>query len=588
MLYCIEYLRTAKKQTEEKVVAKRCIGKDVGSMYLHVVKIVRKCIGYLRTVRKQTEEKAIAKRYIGMYINSSYSYAVQIVRNCIGYLRTIGKQPEENRTVKRCIGIDIGSSYLCAVQMIRSDKEYCIEKVFGAPIRRSTDSPTEVLKPLFNRHGFDKQAKVAISMPHDAIFFRNLETDSVGLKQISERNFSALEHNFPVEPEEIIARSYSYNHLKEEKYSVLTVASSRASLQKRLNILSQAKMRPSLVETPIFAAYSTIVVNHPEIRVGRTLVVYVDGRYVTLAVTQEGNISVVRSIPVIIDNYKENKTVKRKIAQVISREAKVTWKKIFGAKIQADTNIYLVTTGKYSDYMADLITKKLNSKTTVIDCCARIENLSQQEEDMPICVAEGLALRVLVSEQTKGINFLDTDRKDSEPPVDLKKEFKVCATLVGAIVLFSLVGLFLRLSRLEATYANIKNETTKIFRSVLPDEKMVNPLVQLQQKIGASDKDSRLFAGLSLSGLSPLDILDKISANSSSRKDIKVDNVLIAANTVRINGTCNSFESVYRWQKSLREVPGLENIDVKDIEKQSQSGLVEFTMLLSLSTQEFK
>ncbi|MBN1803783.1 MAG: hypothetical protein JW837_00905 [Sedimentisphaerales bacterium] len=587
MLYCIEYIRTWQKQPEESRTVNRSIGTDIGSSYSYTLQVVRKCIEYLRTVRKQTEEKAVAKRCIGI-IGSSYSYVARIARNCIEYLRTIGKQPEENRTVNRSIGIDIGSSYLCAVQVARTNEEFCIEKVFGTQIRRSTDSPVEVLKPLFSRHGFDKNAKVALSMPHDAVFFRNLQTDSAGLEQISERNWSALEHNFPVEPEEIVARPYSYNRLEGEKYSVLTAASSRSSLQNRLDILNQARMRPSLVETPIFAAYSTIVVNHPEIKVGQAMIVYVDGRYVTLAVILNGGISVVRSIPVIIDNYKENKTVQKKIATVISREAKITWRKVFAVKIEQDIKVYIMTTGKYSDYMAELLEKKLGSETTVIDCCAKIENLSQQKDDMPICVAEGLALRVLAPERTKGINFLEADKTDSESAVNLRKEITVCAALIGAIVVFSLIGLFLRLSRLEAAYASIKNETTEIFNTVLPDEKIVNPLAQLQQKIESSRKDSRVFSALSVSGLSPLDILNKISTNSPSRKNIKVDNILIASGTVRINGTCSSFEPVYRWQRFLQEVPGLENIEVGDISKQSGSGLVEFTMLLSVSSQEFK
>ena len=129
--------------------------------------------------------------------------------------------------VKRCIGIDIGSSCICAVQVMRTDEGFCVEKVLGTQIRRSTDSPEEVLRLLFNRHGFDRRAEVAISMPHDAVFFRNLETDSTGLEQIREGNWSALEHNFPVGAEEIVAQVYSYNPTPDGKYSVLTAVSTR-------------------------------------------------------------------------------------------------------------------------------------------------------------------------------------------------------------------------------------------------------------------------------------------------------------------------------------------------------------------------
>jgi Tfp pilus assembly protein PilN len=491
--------------------------------------------------------------------------------------------------IKRCIGIDIGSSCICAVQVMRTDDGFCVEKVVGTQIRRSTDSPGEVLRLLFNRHGFDRRAEVAISMPHDAVFFRNLETDSEGLEQIREGNWSALEHNFPVGAEKIIAQVYSYNPTPDGKYSVLTAATTMQSLHERLNIFAEAKLHPGMVEAAIFAVHSTVAVNHPEIMAGQAIIAYIDGCYLTLAIIRDNDIVVVRSIPVITESEDDIKSVQKQMAHVISREAQITWQKVFGTDIEQNTKIYLISTGQISNYMVLKIGKKLRSETTIVDCYATVENLSRQMVDIQVCVAEGLALRVLAPEQTKGINFLEADKADAAPALNLRKEFVFCAALICAIAVFLLVGLFTRLSHLEAAYARIKNETTEIFQATLPDEKnVVNPLVQLEQKIESFRRDSGLFASLSDSGLSPLDALYKISVNSPLRENIKVDDILIVADTVRINGTCDSFEPVYQWQQLLQENPGFTFVEVKDIQKQSKSGVVNFTMLLSLSTQEPK
>jgi len=491
--------------------------------------------------------------------------------------------------VKQCIGIDIGSSCICAVQVMRTDEGFCVEKVLGTQIRRSTDSPEEVLRLLFNRHGFDRRAEVAISMPHDAVFFRNLETDSAGLEQIREGNWSALEHNFPVGAEKIVAQVYSYNPTPDGKYSVLTAVSSRQSLHDRLNIFTEAKLHPGMVEASIFAVHSTVAVNHPEIMAGQAIIAYIDGCYLTLAIIKDNDIVLVRSSPVIIESEDDIKSLQKQMAHIISREAQITWQKVFGTDIEQNTKIYLVSTGQISEYMVLKIGKKLRSETTVVDCYAMVENLSRNMVDIQVCVAEGLALRLLAPEQTKGINFLEADKADTAPTLNLRKEFVFCAALIGAIAIFLLVGLFTRLSNLEAAYARIKNETTEIFQATLPDEKnIVDPLVQLEQQIESFRRDSSLFASLSDSDLSPLDALYKISVNSSLRENIKIDDILIASDTVRINGTCDSFEPVYQWQQLLQEDPGFTSVDVKDIQKQSKSGAVHFTMLLSLSTQEFK
>jgi hypothetical protein len=472
---------------------------------------------------------------------------------------------------------------------MRTDEGFCVEKVFGTQIRRSTDSPEEVLRLLFSQHGFDRRAEVAISMPHDAVFFRNLETDSNGLEQIREGNWSALEHNFPVGAEKIVAQVYSYNPTPDGKYSVLTAVSTRQSLQDRLNIFTEAKLHPIMVEAAIFAVHSTVALNYPEIMAGQAIIAYIDGSYLTLAIIKDNDVVFVRSIPVIVESEDDIKSVQKQMAHVISREAQITWQKVFGTDIEQNTKIYLISTGPISDYMVLKIGKKLRCETTVVDCYATIENMSRHMVDIQVCVAEGLALRLLQTEQTKGINFLDADKADAAPALNLRKEFVFCTTIICAIAVFLLVGLFTRLSHLEAAYARVKNETTEIFQATLPDEKnIVNPLVQLEQKIESFRRDSGLFASLSDSGLSPLDALYKISVNSPLQENIKVDDILIAADTVRINGTCDSFEPVYQWQQLLQEDPAFTFVDMKDIQKQSKSGVVHFTMLLSLSTQEPK
>jgi len=491
--------------------------------------------------------------------------------------------------VKRCIGIDIGSSYLCAVQIVRTAGEFCVEKVFGTQIRRSTDWPEDILRLLFSRYGFDRRSDVAISMPHDAVLFRNLETDSAGLEQIREQNWSVLENNFPVEAVKIVAQAYSYHPLTEGRYSVLTAAASRASLHERLNIFTEAKMHLTLVEAAIFAVHSTVAVNHPEIMTGQAIIAYIDECYLTLAITRDDDVVVVRSIPIITGSESNIDSVQEQIAGVLSREAQVTWRKVFGTGIEQDTKIYLISTGEVSDYLVGLIEENLHCQTTVVDCYTTVKSPPEHKADLPICVAEGLALRVLAPEQTKGINFLEADKAEVEPALNLKKELVVCATLISAIAVFSLVGLFVRLSHLEADYAHIKNETAEIFKATLPEEKnIVSPLVQLEQKLESFRKDSRLFASLSPTGLAPLEVLQRISANSPSRQNVMVDDIFIAANTVRVNGTCDSFESLYQWQRLLQQVPGFTLVDVRDPQKQPNSGIVQFTMLLSSSIQEPK
>ena len=483
--------------------------------------------------------------------------------------------------VKRCIGIDIGHYYLRAVQVLRTAGRFCIEKVFSTQTRRTTDSPPDILRALFSQYGFDRHADVAISMPHDAVFFRNLETDFAGLEKIREQSSSVFEDNLPIQSDEIVAQVCSYRLLPDEKYSVLTAAATRGSLHERLNILAETKMRPCLAEAPIFAIHSTVAFNHPEIITGPVLIAYVDESYIVLAVIQNNDILIVRNIPTISCPDSDIDSFQEQAAEILSREAQISWRKALGTEIEQNTKIYLVTAGFASNYLEELIEENLHCQTTVVDAYAKVKSPPECKVDYQICIAEGLALAVLAPEKTKRTNFLEADGADTQPALNLKKELGICTALVCAIAVSSLFGLFMRLSHLETNYARIKNEIRGIFQNTLPQEKIVSPLAQLEQKLESFHKDYQLYASFCPAGLAPLEVLSSLSANTPSQAKLKVDDLLIAPDTVRVSGTCDSFDAVYQWQRLLQKIPGFTLVDVQDAQKEPKSGVVHFTILLS-------
>ena len=481
------------------------------------------------------------------------------------------------------------------MQVSRAGEHFNIEKVFSIQTRRGSDSPPEILRSLTSKYGFDRRADVAISMPNDAVFYRNLETDVTGLKQIcglSKRDpkrekehlqiQSVLEHNFPIEPDEIVAQVCSYRQPSGDKYSVLVTAVKRASLHERMNILAEAKMHPNLVEAAIFAVHSAIAVNHPEIMTGQAIIAYIDESYLTLAVTENNSILIVRNIPIVSCSDNNVDTAQEQIAEVLSREVEITWQKVFDGAIQEDTKIYLVSRDNVSNDLEATIEESLPCQTTIVDSYEKVECSAQGDGDTEISLAKGLALRVLVPDRTAGINFREADTANVKPTLDRKKEFITCAILTAAIAAVSLLGLFVRLSYLERKYTHIKNEITQVFQAALPEEKnIVSPLTQLEQELQSLREDYRLFAPFAPTESRPLDVLRSITLNTPSQGNVKIDDLLITPESVRLNGTCDSFESVYQWQRLLQKIPGFALVDVQDVQKEPKSGAVHFTIVVS-------
>jgi Tfp pilus assembly PilM family ATPase len=110
---------------------------------------------------------------------------------------------------KRCIGIDIGRSHVHAVQLARTPEGFCLERAFGTQIRRSTDSLPDILRSLTRNYGFDRRAEVAVSLPHHAFFFADIEIDEAGLQRLRAADVTALRNHFPIPAEDIVAQVYA-------------------------------------------------------------------------------------------------------------------------------------------------------------------------------------------------------------------------------------------------------------------------------------------------------------------------------------------------------------------------------------------
>lgn len=487
--------------------------------------------------------------------------------------------------VKRCIGIDVGSSYLCAVQVLRIGRAFCIEKVFDTKARRGTDSASDTLKALVSKHGFDRRAAVAISMPNDAVFFRSLETDSVGLERVRASGYSVFDYDFPIEADEMVAQPCSYYQVTDQKYSILTVAVAKESLRETRDIVLGARMHPNFIGTTVFSVHTTVALNHPEIRTGVAIIAHIAESFLTLAVTQNNRILAVRHFPVITESGSNGESVAEQVGEVLSREAGITWRKLFETEIEQDTKIYLVGEIENTAGLREAIEENLHCQTTVVNPFARVLLKDPRRPRVDISVAEGLALRTLAPEHTAGINFLDSDSNGAKSTSSLKREVVICAALMAAIAAISLAGLFMRKSQLESRYVSVKSEINKSFQAALPQEKnIVDPLAQLDQRLESLRKDHALFGVYS--GAGPLKVLLAVTERTPKDTNINLDDVLITAESVRLTGTAESFEAVYNWQRLLEATPEFSKVNAGDPERSADGKLVKFVVLASLTERD--
>lgn len=487
---------------------------------------------------------------------------------------------------KRCIGIDIGRSHVYVAQVVRAADGFRLEKAFGMQTRRNTDSLPAVLQSLVEEHGFDRHAEVAVALPHHVFFFADLETDAQGLQALR-ASTAGLKDHFPIPAEDIVAQVCSVLPMGEGKSSVLVAASSRPQLQDGLEALREGKIKPTSLDTPVTAVHRTILTNHPESASGLAVVLYIDSATLSFAVTHDGRLLVVRNIPMFSLAEQSGEAFTQQTADVIAQEIDITWRRLFGNAPDPGLRLFLVAPHTLADSLSTPIQDKVGGQVIVVDPYARVARSEGVDADLPMGVAEGLALRALDPEAAGPINFLTAYRARTRPKLRLGKELTVCGALAAAAVVVWAVGLFLQLSTLESSYGQVKQQMEAVFREAVPEEQnIVDPAAQLQQRLDAFHKEQDLLAGFNPNHKTPLEVLYTLSQNTPATAGLRLHDITISGNSVRIVGTCDSYVTFTDWQKLLETTPGLRVVDVPRSMKDPQSGKVQFT--ISLSTGESK
>ncbi|OHB65043.1 MAG: hypothetical protein A2Y76_09365 [Planctomycetes bacterium RBG_13_60_9] len=511
-------------------------------------------------------------------------------------LRLMGKMPmlrirfegrQGKGMLKRCIGIDIGRSHVRAAQVVRMPEGLRIEKVFVTQTRRSTDSLPSILQSLTKEHGFDLRADVAVSLPHHAFFFADIETDAAGLERIRTAETTMLKDYFPILADDIVAQVCSVMRVEGGKSSVLVAATSCDQLREELNSLSEGKIKPARIDMPITAAQATVVANHPESATGLAVILYVDEATLGLAVTHDGRLLLVRNIPMFSSGSVETDTVAQQTAEIVAQEIEITWQRLFGSDPDPSLRVFLIAAGGTTALLGSAIQTKTGGQVIPVDPFVSVAPGEGTDADCPLCIAEGLALRTLQPGKADSVDFLAAYRARTRPRFRVTRELAVCAGLAAAAAAVWVIGLFVQLSSLESNYAQLKERTETTFRQAAPEEtSVVNPAVQLQQKLDSLRKDCESFTCFNPGHPAPLEILYALSRNTPTTGNLKLQDVLIAADSVRIVGSCDKFGTLSEWRRLLEKIPGLRVVDEPKSQRDAASGKVHFT--ISLSTAEGK
>ena len=495
---------------------------------------------------------------------------------------------------RRSIGIDITPSKIYAVQLQKRGHELHLERASCKTIGNENSSEEETapeiitaLKSLIEEGGFHGHVPVAVAVPDGAVLFQNMESDLPGLDHVRQVIGFELEDDFPLPAHELAIDICSSRKTANQRWALLVAAARKDALQERMKTLAEAGIECDVVGANVCALHAAITANYPEMAKERSVIVQAGERGTLIAIAQAGNLLTVRNVPPPLErpgDLQSNARTKE-LASTLVREVELTWRDAFAEPLSSSTRIVLGGETELAERLADVFRKELPCETTILDPFVRIRRSDEGEIGLAYTIAIGLALGAM-GEKPPGMNFLAADRLKAKRTVGVRRALVLLGILLAAIAASWVVGLFLQLRRLENQNQAVRTEMNQIFLSALPEAKhIVNEEAQVQElegRLKALRDEYNAFSSVGISGMTPLAVLQKISASVPRNLNAKISEMDIGGRLVQLKGTTDSFRSVDELRGHLLEVPEFAAVETGPVDMGRGESEVRFTFFITV------
>jgi Tfp pilus assembly protein PilN len=132
-------------------------------------------------------------------------------------------------------------------------------------------------------------------------------------------------------------------------------------------------------------------------------------------------------------------------------------------------------------------------------------------------------------------------------------------------------------------YASLQAELERIFRATLPDVRMVQPVVQMHEKVQELSDRLRAFGGVTGAQLSGLQILREISSRLPASITLNVDTLTIATDTVDLSGITGSYDNVVKLKEALEASPAIDSVKINSTTTAEEANQVVFKLTISMA-----
>jgi hypothetical protein len=490
---------------------------------------------------------------------------------------------------KHVLGIALDTTSITLVRLTGSMKSYDVTLTMHHALPQH-DEPEEqaalqrevlhaVLDPL------KLQGDTAlVALPAHQAVLRNLTFPFKDPRRIYQTLKFSLDEHMPFEPEEVVADFHPLPSGNTPEGRLLVAGMPEEDVAAALALLHGVGLEPTVLDLDVFGLANAAILGYTALP-ARTVLLDANSERVLLTLLEHGTPVFARSLAYGLPPEAE---ALEAYAGRLSKHLQHTLYACENVLQQAYEPELLLVSGVPGE-QARILAKSLQEVTAfpaevwrVTAAAYKVDQARLPASELvPYAVAFGTALRGL-HRRACGVNLRRERFALHKDVQELRGHLITLGILAVGVLGLGIGSLYLNTYYKAQRYAQQQEEITRVFQTTLPDVRMVQPGVQLRDKIHELEERLKAFGGMTGAQLSGLQILQEISARTPPSVTLNVDNLSITTGITDLGGTTESYDDVVKLKTALEASPFFPTVKINNT-KTDVSNKIAFTLTIYTS-----
>ena len=480
---------------------------------------------------------------------------------------------------RKIFGLDIRDDTLSAVLVNSSIKGNWIEAHAYVPLEdeRVQKNTTENLIGRALERVTSKVnpsgAFCVVALPPNQVLLRNIQVPFKGEKKIRQILPYELEPLMPFPVEDLIFDFQVITLLDPSDHTDLIAAGvEKIYLQHVLDLLASFDIKPDIVTVGGFstALYLADLPVMPE----KWLLIDRGHNQCTIFLVIAGQVCLARFLPLSSGDSLQVASLQSEINRTLTAFAEIYTDELeindlFVVYDSKEGDNFINDIKRITDIPVNRINLLADSKLIKKDYLARSSEAGIPENALALILAEIAGMKIL--------NFRRNQFAHKRQWVEHKTGLIMTSILVGVVLLIIYLNAMIDFYGMGNKLTGLNHQITQIFKTILPDTRIVDPVHQLREKITSIRKES-FFAGEDEKNIRTIDILNEISKRIPRTTEVEFTKLILGPEGLVIDGVTDTFNSVDDLKHQLEKAIIFQDVTISSANLDKSGKRVRFKL----------